>query len=284
MKEISEDMQMMIFDLLEGNLNKHEEINLLKQIEEQPNLKAEYQLMKLTYLTLESESINSDFKQSLLKKTPILWFKPVIIGRAAAILLLFGVGSYGVFRKFNQPVSPGEMVKNEVNTNENAILESLNEVNLPKDKDFQRLAQVQDLSPKSNFKTRTINEVKTRAKSQVFEKSVAVSMKIDENKTGANIDHNVFQKTHKEAATLPNNNIPIIAASLKREAPLEIIIIEENDMSTSNMSQNTEQDGFLTRLVNSTKNSLKHGQTPDINLNFNRSNFKIALGIDNHDK
>ena len=32
MKEISDKMQMMIFDLLEGNLNKMDEIALLKQI------------------------------------------------------------------------------------------------------------------------------------------------------------------------------------------------------------------------------------------------------------
>jgi hypothetical protein len=65
---------------------------------------------------------------------------------------------------------------------------------------------------------------------------------------------------------------------------LEIIIIEENDIRTSPTAQSEEQNGFFTRLVNSTRNSLKHGQTPDINLNFNRSNFKIAVGIDNHNK
>jgi hypothetical protein len=284
MKEISDKMQMMIFDLLEGNLNKMDEIALLKQIEEQPDLKAEYKLMQLTYLTLESETINADFKQSLLKKTPIIWFTPSHIGRAAAILLLFSLGSYGIYRKLNQPVSNPEIVKNEGVINENTKVQSLDEVNLPKDKDPDNAAAPNEMSQKSNFKMRTMNEVKTRAKSQVFEKSIASSMKIDQNNSIPYMDQNITIKTKKEAVILPSNNTPIIAASVKREMSLEIIIIEENDIRTSPTAQSEEQNGFFTRLVNSTRNSLKHGQTPDINLNFNRSNFKIAVGIDNHNK
>lgn len=93
MKEISEEWQMKIFDLLEGNLSGDEKASVLAAISGDADLKREYDLMAQTYLTPEP-AVVFDAKASLYKsagggKLLISW---KWYAAAAAITLLIGGG------------------------------------------------------------------------------------------------------------------------------------------------------------------------------------------------
>lgn len=92
MKEINEDMQMRIFDLLEGNLNEREKNALLRKIESSPVLKREYELMSKTYLIADDEDraiIYTD-KATLYHRTGIFisFSRRVRYSAAASVALL----------------------------------------------------------------------------------------------------------------------------------------------------------------------------------------------------
>lgn len=101
MTELNERIQMKIFDLLEGNLNRNDAEILLKEIENDKQLLREYELLKRTYLPAE-ESIVFPNKSALYKKaaietptaaTLVVSYKKYWSG-AAAILLLVGSAYY----------------------------------------------------------------------------------------------------------------------------------------------------------------------------------------------
>ena len=73
MKEISEEYQWKIFELLEGNLSESEQKILESEINNNASLKLFYQTLKLTYL--EPQEIQFPNKQRLLKKSSFTIFK-----------------------------------------------------------------------------------------------------------------------------------------------------------------------------------------------------------------
>lgn len=86
MKEISEKMQLMIFDLLEGNLTKEQSAEVLKQIQQNKELMDFYISFQQTYL--KPESIEFENKSSLLKSEPSKLRVWLWTGAAAASIAL----------------------------------------------------------------------------------------------------------------------------------------------------------------------------------------------------
>lgn len=104
MKEINEEMQMRIFDLLEGNLSSAEKEALFKEIEQSKELQHEYTLMSKTYL--EADAVAFGNKADLYRpKRGIVYFLPLQRYAAAAAVLLLAAGAW-YFMKNNTPTTP----------------------------------------------------------------------------------------------------------------------------------------------------------------------------------
>jgi len=100
MKEISEEYQWKIFELLEGNLSDSERNELEREINNNESLNHYYQTLKLTYL--EPQEIQFPNKRRLLKKSTFTIFKNVYFQYSAAAILLM-IGGYFIFsQKTNQ--------------------------------------------------------------------------------------------------------------------------------------------------------------------------------------
>lgn len=90
MKEVSEEMQFRIFDLLEGNLSEKESVSLMNEIEKSEALKREFELMARTYLP-KDETIIFPGKERLLKKGGMrVLFAPMRYAAALFVVLLTG--------------------------------------------------------------------------------------------------------------------------------------------------------------------------------------------------
>lgn len=100
MKEISEEYQWKIFELLEGNLSESEQEILESEINNNESLKHFYQTLKLTYL--EPQEIQFPNKQRLLKKSNFTIFKNLYFQYSAAAILLIIGGYLIVSQKTNQ--------------------------------------------------------------------------------------------------------------------------------------------------------------------------------------
>lgn len=100
MKEISEEYQWKIFELLEGNLSESEQKILESEINNNESLKHFYQTLKLTYL--EPQEIQFPNKQRLLKTSTFTIFKNLYFQYSAAAILLIIGGYLIVSQKTNQ--------------------------------------------------------------------------------------------------------------------------------------------------------------------------------------
>lgn len=111
MKEISEEYQWKIFELLEGNLSESERNSLEREINNNESLNHFYQTLKLTYL--EPQEIQFPNKQRLLKKSTFTIFKNVYFQYSAAAILLMIGGYFIVSQKINKSTLK---IKQEVST------------------------------------------------------------------------------------------------------------------------------------------------------------------------
>jgi hypothetical protein len=68
MKEISEELQWEIFELLEGNLSHDESLIILNKIKSDNDLENYYSSLKQTYLQKDN-AINYPGKKSLIRKS-----------------------------------------------------------------------------------------------------------------------------------------------------------------------------------------------------------------------
>lgn len=114
MKHITEDWQMKIFDLLEGNLSEAESKKILAEIEKDSALKHEYVLMKKTYLT--PDNIVFAEKQKLYKRG-LFVIRPVIY-RAAAAAAIIMAGSFAFYYlgQNKQIQQTGTSISNQIKT------------------------------------------------------------------------------------------------------------------------------------------------------------------------
>lgn len=93
MKNNNEEMDLLLFDLLEGNLNKTEADALMAKIESDYAIKKEYLLLKATYLQPDDQIIYAD-KNALYKNAAVIPFyrqNIVKYAAAAAILLISSI-------------------------------------------------------------------------------------------------------------------------------------------------------------------------------------------------
>jgi len=115
----SENIEWMIFELLEGNLNQQEVLRLKKIIEKNPDWQSLLESYEQTYL--EKEIIKFPKKNSLYKTSSIKisWIQKSIA--AASILLMISLGWYfklGVTHKNNAKISPHQEIQSIVKKNE----------------------------------------------------------------------------------------------------------------------------------------------------------------------
>jgi hypothetical protein len=104
MKEISEEMQMRIFDLLEGNLSETEKTLLLQEIAESADLQREYTLMSKTYFEVEP-LVYANKRDLYRPKRGMVYFIPMQRYAAAAAVLLLAAGGW-YFMKQQNPSAP----------------------------------------------------------------------------------------------------------------------------------------------------------------------------------
>ncbi len=87
MKEISEELQWEIFELLEGNLSHEESLIILNKVKSNKDLEKYYSSLKQTYLEKESAIVYPD-KQNLIKKSVWnIYVSPLKYVAAAVVVL-----------------------------------------------------------------------------------------------------------------------------------------------------------------------------------------------------
>lgn len=115
MKEITEFMQMRIFDLLEGNLSDAEKKDLLEEISKSGALQREYELMSKTYLKDDEEKIVFTGKQSLYRRTGlIITFNRRIRFAAAASVAMLATGVFSWYYLRNEVPSHTGLTESRV--------------------------------------------------------------------------------------------------------------------------------------------------------------------------
>ena len=114
MKEISEELQWEIFELLEGNLSNEQSLIILDKIKSDEDLENYYLSLKQTYLQKDNAIVYFD-KQSLIKKSVWnIYVSPLKYAAAAVVVLCV---SYVVYNNQTTPVKSQSMVaKNETKT------------------------------------------------------------------------------------------------------------------------------------------------------------------------
>lgn len=125
MKKITEEQQMRIFDLLEGNLSEKEKATLVNEIAANEAMQHEYGLLAKTYLNKADDAITFPNKAVLYKNTGLLvaWNPMKRYAAAAAAILLFGFGGW-YFSKQNPTLGT-----NLAKSTENAAPVEANESN-----------------------------------------------------------------------------------------------------------------------------------------------------------
>lgn len=117
MKTISEEIQMRIFDLLEGNLKESEKVALIKEIEASPALQREYKLLSKTYLNEEDEIIAFEHKEQLYRRGGMMvsWRTMFRNIAASAALLACGAAAW-YFLKTEKAQAPNVNIVKTQNT------------------------------------------------------------------------------------------------------------------------------------------------------------------------
>jgi hypothetical protein len=109
MKEISEELQWEIFELLEGNLSNEQSLIILNKIKSDNDLENYYSSLKQTYLQIENDIVYAD-KHSLLKRSSWnIYVSPLKYVAAASVVLCI---SYLFYNKQPTPVAMQSKVAN----------------------------------------------------------------------------------------------------------------------------------------------------------------------------
>ena len=276
MKEISEEMQMRIFDLLEGNLEEVEATQLLKEIEGSEVLKEEYQLMQMTYLPREDEVLLPvPFKESLYRKATVI---PLgLFAKAAAVVCLIGTGSYFFYnfgQEQNKELEPKEIASNEV----------------VKNKIVQPLAPVVVSDEDGNLAKAVVIK-KSKMQNYNPNYSTIIRKSVNSNFNDSDVFNNVANAnpntvTDSFAPAIANvdvvkNDGMVSNKSNKRSwKPVEVILIDEP--MAKNETTKMSQASLASRFFKSTKDHIRRGQTPDIDIKFNRRKLKFNFDLVSH--
>jgi hypothetical protein len=117
MKEISEEWQLKIFDLLEGNLSGEEAKLLRSEIEKNADLKREFEAWQTAYLPAAEEIVYAD-KEKLYhnRKAWVVFKQPYHMAVAAALALLLAFGVVFMQNSKQQVITEGVVINEENGT------------------------------------------------------------------------------------------------------------------------------------------------------------------------
>lgn len=284
MTEISEEMQMKIFDLLEGNLSKTEADQILMEINRSDVLKEEYQLMQMTYLPKEDEvALPLPFRKSLYRRATII---PLgLFARAAAVVCLIGAGSYVFYNtqqdqikeQIPKQIANNEGVKNDIIKPIDSVITSDEDGNMTKSVSIIK-SKIQNNNP--NYSTiKRKNITRNYNDSDIFRNVVRV-------KPNANTDTFAPVIAPVIAGVIAGvdvgkNNMATNTKSNKRSwNPVEVILIDEPMRDTK--TNTNSQASLASRFFKSTKEHIRRGQTPDIDIKFNRRKLKFDFDFVSH--
>lgn len=263
MKEISEENQWRIFELLEGNLSPEDQLKLHNEIDKQPELKDFYQSLKHTYLTPEKIEFTNKNRLLKSKNGVIINFRSYLKYAAAAAVI--GVTVYIQFFK----IEPSTTIKSAVvhtqpiqqrNTN---ITQNINDQKTP--------IKFAKYLPKYNNHTlvnnNNIKPLKT-FNTKEFKPSVKL---IDENQFLNQLLENGYLSTTEKKdmmlkwLLLNSNNQPEFGHSNengKNIVPVEVKVVTQDILSPEEM-ENLELNEIW---VKEAKQMLKKGKIPKMKL------------------
>lgn len=256
MKEISEEYQWKIFELLEGNLSNTEKDSLLAEIKNDTSLQHFYETLKLTYL--EPQIIEFSNKQQLLKKSTFAIFKNVYFQYSAAAILLVIGGYFIVSQKIIQSTLK---IKQEVSTIQSA--QSLKpKIKSAKSQFYKTHSLVSNLAP-----TAIVKQIKpfVSFKGKAFKPSTKL---IDENQfLNQLVDNQYLNNSEKKKMMLKwlliNSNNQTIALSENIEVSniaTEVKLVEQPLLSEDELEIAELNEIW----VEEVKELLKKGQLPKI--------------------
>lgn len=114
MKLNKENYELMMFDLLEGNLSESEELVLMKQIEEDEFFFREWKLFKSTVLVADNEVVYAQ-KDSLMKEETVVFpIRRVWMSIAASICLLAAAYVFWPNTSIDQPLALDRKIESPV--------------------------------------------------------------------------------------------------------------------------------------------------------------------------
>jgi hypothetical protein len=236
MKEINEEWQMKIFDLLEGNLSPAEKQKITDAIENDPALLNEYKLMAQTYLQPENDIVFVG-KSDLYRKTGALslWVSYRWYAAAAAVsLLLIGTTLY---------------IGNDNTINKNVVFSPITESNKETVTPNPEPKSSIELAP--NYPTSKIQSTIVKVMNQSPELLIVNAPKPE------------IQDTIRRIIVAYNNpivpKVEAIDSSFDYTTP-EIIV---QDASNGPLSSNKKRS-LTYRLLNSSRKMLANLELPDV--------------------
>lgn len=258
MKEISEEYQWKIFELLEGNLSDTERDSLFTEIQEDASLKHFYDTLKLTYL--EPQKIEFPNKRLLLKKSTFTVFKNQYFKYSAAAAVMIIAGGY-LFISHNKQsnnqafkhevvsLAPNESVKKEFHETPKAIQLTPNI--------YHSVKLEANVAPVKIFKPFKTNNFKPSTKL------------IDENQFLNQLVANEYLNNSEKKQMMlkwllinTNNQPTEINENLHSEIPTEIKLVEQ-PLLTAEELESAELNEIW---VKEAKQMLKKGMLPKIKL------------------
>lgn len=263
MKEISEENQWRIFELLEGNLSPQEQKMLLDEIEQKSELKDFYLALKLTYLT--PEIVEYPNKNKLLKTSiGVVIFQHYLKYAAAAAVI--GITAYFQFFKIENTVNTTKQVTVSSSSNQPKTFD------VPQIKNELRSNQIivstaQRQSYNSNHKTNNIIPLKT-FKAKEFNPSIKL---IEENQFLNQLLENGYLSNNEKKdmmlkwLILNSNNqnaVVNIAENEHKIIPVEVKVVNQDILSPEEL-ENQELNEVWVREA---KQMLKKGKIPKMKL------------------
>ncbi len=276
MRKLTETEEMVIFDLLEGNLSESQTQEWLKRIDADTALAQEYRQMKRTYLNHEDERVQVPAALwSQLNNTTKTSIIPMWVRAAAAVVAVVGLGVYtlNVLNTDNVGIEVAENKPTQVPANI-LVQPEAPVVLVPNLEENIEAEKVKLTTVKAHKKQAysTVSNDKYYAAARAIGKENAT--KIAVTSQGADV---------KTASLLTTQNVEPELMNKPNEAnkPTTIIVLASTPTSTVETNNNTPETRASMSWIEKSKQQLKRGKTPDINVNFDRKKLKFQFAINN---
>ncbi len=262
MKEISEENQWRIFELLEGNLSQQEQQKLLNEIDQKTELKKFYLLLKQTYLT--PEKVEYPNKKQLLKTNiGVVNFSRYIKYAAAAAVI--GVAAYIQFFKIEHTaITKQSMVigppiqPKKANVHQNKIEYKSNSkfVNNPIEKTIEKHYNTNNIKPLKSFTAKGFNP-----SIKLIEEHQFLNQLLENDYLSSNEKKDMMLKwlilNSKNQPEFGNEVEPV-----NKKIPVEVKVVSQDILSPEEL-ENQELNEIW---VSEAKQMLKKGKIPKMKL------------------